>query len=79
MKQNSLQKQFMPGIIKGLLAMVLGFALIWHMWLPAAVAFVALLAVAIGHTFNYQRDYYIPAEEVVRVEDARTEALRSLT
>ncbi|MBO4122652.1 cytochrome o ubiquinol oxidase subunit I [Cupriavidus gilardii] len=78
------QKGFLPihmpkntgaGIILAGLSTVLGFALIWHMWLPAAVSFIALLAVAIGHTFNYQRDYYIPAEHVVRTEEERTRLL----
>jgi len=27
------------------------------------------------HTFNYKRDYHIPADEVVRTEDARTRLL----
>jgi cytochrome o ubiquinol oxidase subunit 1 len=63
------------GIILAGLSTVFGFAMIWHMWLPAVVSFVALLAVAIGHTFNYKRDYYIPAEEVVRVEAERTRLL----
>ncbi|MBO9544547.1 cytochrome o ubiquinol oxidase subunit I [Caulobacter sp.] len=67
------------GVILAGISTVLGFALIWHIWWLAAVSFVALAAAAIAHTFNFKRDYYIPAEEVVRVEDARTEALRSLT
>lgn len=67
------------GVVLAGISTVLGFALIWHIWWLAAVAFVALVASAIAHTFNFKRDYYIPAEEVVRVEDARTEALRSLT
>jgi len=29
----------------------------------------------IVHTFNYDREYYLPADEVVRVEDARSRAL----
>ena len=45
-----------------------GFGLIWYIWWLAALSFVALLAVAIGHTFNYNRDFYIPAEDVVRTE-----------
>jgi len=49
-----------------------GFALIWRMWLPAAVAFAGALATAIIHTFNYERDFYVPAEEVAHVERART-------
>jgi cytochrome o ubiquinol oxidase subunit 1 len=67
------------GVILAGISTVLGFALIWHIWWLAALSFVALVATAIAHTFNFKRDYYIPAEEVVRVEDARTEALRSLT
>jgi cytochrome o ubiquinol oxidase subunit 1 len=65
------------GIILAGLSTVLGFALIWQMWLLVIVAFVALLAVAIGHTFNYNRDYHIPANEVARVEALRTEQLAS--
>ena len=34
-----------------------------------------LIAVAIGHTFNYKRDFYIPAETVAATEDARTKLL----
>ncbi len=63
------------GIILAGLATVMGFALIWYIWWLAAVSFVALLAVAIGHTFNYHRDFHIPADEVVRTEDARTRVL----
>jgi cytochrome o ubiquinol oxidase subunit I len=56
------------GVILSALAMVVGFAMIWYIWWLAALSFVALLAVAIGHTFNYNRDYHIPPEEVERTE-----------
>ncbi|MFC5547002.1 cytochrome o ubiquinol oxidase subunit I [Massilia aerilata] len=56
---------------------VLGFGIIWHMWLLVAVAFVATVAVTIYHTFNYKRDYYIPAEEVARTEEAHTRLLEA--
>ncbi|MFC5475622.1 cytochrome o ubiquinol oxidase subunit I [Paraherbaspirillum soli] len=63
-------------IIAGLSA-VCGFALIWQMWLLAGVGFVAMLAAIIIHTFNYNRDYYISADEVVRTEGERTRLLAS--
>jgi cytochrome o ubiquinol oxidase subunit 1 len=63
------------GIIIAGFAFVLGFAMIWHMFLIAGLAFLGLLVTAIGHTFNYKRDYYIPADEVARTETARTEEL----
>jgi cytochrome o ubiquinol oxidase subunit 1 len=59
------------GFVIAALCAVCGFALIWHMWLPAGGAFVAILAAVIVHTFNYKRDFYIPAVEVARVESAR--------
>ena len=42
-----------------------------------ASASSALIVAAIVHTFNYNRDYYIPADEVVRTENARTRLLAS--
>src|SRR5690606_11753016 len=63
------------GIVLAGLSGVLGFALIWHMWPLAVLAFAALIGVTIAHTFNYQRDHYVPAEEVVRCEAARTALL----
>lgn len=65
------------GFIIAALSAVCGFALIWQMWLPAGAGFVAILAAIIIHTFNYNRDYYIPADEVVRTEDERTRLLGS--
>ncbi|MDV3459291.1 cytochrome o ubiquinol oxidase subunit I [Sphingomonas sp. HF-S4] len=63
------------GVILSGLALVLGFAMIWYMWWLAALSAVGLLVYAIFHTFNYDRDYFIPAEEVTQTEDARTKLL----
>ncbi|GAA4712211.1 cytochrome o ubiquinol oxidase subunit I [Sphingomonas lutea] len=63
------------GVVLAGLATVLGFAMVWYIWWLAAVAVAGLLAVAIGHSFNYNRDYYIPVEEVKREEQARTQQL----
>ncbi|MHA6203746.1 cytochrome o ubiquinol oxidase subunit I [Dyella soli] len=63
------------GIIMAGLSFLFGFAMIWYMWPLAAISFFLLLAVAIGHTFNYHRDYYIPAADVARVEATRSELL----
>jgi cytochrome o ubiquinol oxidase subunit 1 len=63
------------GVVLAGLAAVLGFAMIWYIWWLAAVAFAGLIAVAIGHSFNYDRDYYIDADVVKRDEQARTRLL----
>ena len=63
------------GVILSALAAILGFAMIWYMWWLAALAFVGLFVVAIGHSFNYDRDYYIPAGDVSDNEGTRTRLL----
>jgi cytochrome o ubiquinol oxidase subunit 1 len=63
------------GVILAAISTALAFGLIWYMWWLVAVSFVGLIATAIGHTFNYKRDFYIPAETVATTEDARTKLL----
>ncbi|WP_399677365.1 cytochrome o ubiquinol oxidase subunit I [Xenophilus sp.] len=63
------------GVVISVLSLVCGFALIWHMWPLAAASFAATVLAAIVHTFNYQRDYHIPAAEVAATEEARTRLL----
>jgi cytochrome o ubiquinol oxidase subunit I len=63
------------GVIIAGLATICGFALIWYIWWLAALSFIGVLAAVIIHTFNYDRDFHIPADEVVQVEDARTQLL----
>jgi len=60
------------GMLLALLATTLGFGLIWHIWWLALGSFVALIGSAIYHTFNFDRDYYLPAEEVAETEARRT-------
>ncbi|MGM3262671.1 cytochrome o ubiquinol oxidase subunit I, partial [Klebsiella pneumoniae] len=63
------------GFIIGILNIPLGFALVWHIWWLAIASAVAVLAVAIAHSFNNDRDFYVSAEEVQEVEDLRTRQL----
>jgi cytochrome o ubiquinol oxidase subunit 1 len=63
------------GFILAALSAIFGFAMIWHIWWLAALGFVSVLAAAIAHTFNYQRDFEIAAMEVERIEDGRTRVL----
>ncbi|MCW5298951.1 cytochrome o ubiquinol oxidase subunit I [Herbaspirillum lusitanum] len=65
------------GFIIAALSAVIGFGLIWQMWLLAGAGFIALMAAIITHTFNYKRDYYISADDVVLTEANRTRLLDS--
>ena len=58
------------GVILSAISLVLGFAMVWYIWWLAAISFVALIGYAIYHTFDYNRDYFIPANEVARIEAA---------
>ncbi|WP_116090085.1 cytochrome o ubiquinol oxidase subunit I [Sphingomonas crusticola] len=62
------------GVILSALALVLGFAMVWYIWWLAAVSALGLFVVAIGHTFNYARDYFLSADEVARTEARRLAA-----
>jgi len=68
-------KNTAAGVVLSLIATVCGFGLIWHIWWMVIGSFALLLAASIAHTFNYDRDYYIPAEDVTRVEDERSRNL----
>ncbi len=59
------------GVIMSAIALVLGFAMIWYMWWLAALSLAVLLIYSIAHTFNYDRDFFIPADDVAREEQAR--------
>jgi cytochrome o ubiquinol oxidase subunit 1 len=56
------------GFVLAMISGVLGFALVWQIWWLAAGSFVALVATAIAHTFNYHRLGLIPAAEVSAIE-----------
>ncbi|CAB5671756.1 Ubiquinol oxidase subunit 1 [Delftia tsuruhatensis] len=63
------------GVVIAALSTVFGFAMIWHMWPLAIASFAATVLASIIHTFNYKRDYYIPAAEVSATEELRTQQL----
>jgi cytochrome o ubiquinol oxidase subunit 1 len=63
------------GFVLAVLSTVFGFAMVWYMWWLAIASFIGLVGYAIYHTFNYQREFHLSREEVVRTEDERTALL----
>ena len=59
------------GVVISLFAGVLCFALIWHIWWLAGVGLVGVIASFIARTYNRDVDYWVPASEVERIENAR--------
>ena len=68
-------KNTWAGFVLAMIAALCGFAVIWHVWWLAISSFLALVATVIVHTFDYARDFNIPASQVVETENARTRML----
>ena len=56
------------GFILSLFCGLFGFAMVWHMWIPAAVGIFGVIATVIIRTFNTNTDYYIKADTVRQTE-----------
>ncbi|CAM2914448.1 MULTISPECIES: cytochrome o ubiquinol oxidase subunit I [Methylobacterium] len=74
-KPIHMPKNTASGAILAGLNFTFGLAMVWYVWWLAALSFVAIIVVAILHTFNYNRDFYIPADTVSRTEGQRTREL----
>lgn len=56
------------GFIIAVFAGILGFALVWHMWIPGLIGFFGMIITMIGRTFSTDTDYYVDAEVVRKTE-----------
>ncbi len=65
------------GVVLAALSTALGFAMIWHVWWLASASLAAIVVYAIYQSFDYDRDYHIPAEQVAAIEHARSERLEA--
>ncbi|PXW27201.1 cytochrome o ubiquinol oxidase subunit I [Paraburkholderia caballeronis] len=59
------------GFVIAAFCMLLSFSLVWHMWLFAAVGIVGAIVTFIVRSYDQDVDYYVPAAEVARIENAR--------
>lgn len=57
------------GIYLTALGTMFGFAMIWYIWWLAISCFFGAIAILIKHSFNDNIDYYVPIEEIERIED----------
>ena len=66
------------GFIIGVVSGGLGFGLIWHIWWLAGLSLLIMIGTGIAHSFNEDRDYYVPADEVKAIEDANLAKLKAV-
>ena len=67
-KPITLPKNTPLGFLIGMASLVLGAALIWHIWWLAIVSFVAIVVFAIVRGMDDFAEYTIPAAEVMRMD-----------
>ena len=65
------------GVALGVLAFLLGFAMVWHIWWMAIVSAVGMWAVIIARTYNDDTEYRLSAGDVEKIENQRYQALAS--
>ena len=63
-------KNTAAGVVIAGLSTALGFALVWHMWVLAAIGLVGVIATFVRRSYDRDVDYYVPAAEVKRIEEA---------
>jgi cytochrome o ubiquinol oxidase subunit 1 len=56
------------GPIVGAFSLMMGFALVWHIWWMAPLGLLGIVLSIIVHSFNENRAYYVPAEDIARIE-----------
>ncbi len=64
------------GFVISMWGLLLCFALVWHMWAVAAGSLVAIVITFVVRSYDRDVDFYIPAAEVERIENARYERLQ---
>ena len=59
------------GFIIAAFSLLFGFAIVWHMWVFAAVGLAGMIVTFIVRSYDQDVDYWVPAAEVERIENAR--------
>src|SRR5262249_57534467 len=62
------------GVICAFFAFFLGFAMIWHIWWLAALAFIGAFLTFVAFAWRNRDEYRIPATEVARIDHANRSA-----
>ncbi|MCW6026898.1 cytochrome o ubiquinol oxidase subunit I [Stenotrophomonas sp. SRS1] len=74
-RQDTYEDIHMPrntasGVVISVFSLVLCFALVWHMWVLAGIGLIGVIATFVLRSYDRDVDYYVPAAEVKRIEDA---------
>jgi cytochrome o ubiquinol oxidase subunit 1 len=62
------------GFVTAFFAVIMGFALIWHIWWMAVAGLAGIVSTALVHAWRVDGEIEIPVETLAAVERARPEA-----
>jgi cytochrome o ubiquinol oxidase subunit 1 len=69
-------KNTSAGVFIGAFGLVMCFALIWHIWWLSIVGFVGMIGSFIVRAYDRDVDYWVPAAEVERIENAHFDKMQ---
>lgn len=69
-------KNTAAGVIISAFCLIFGFAMVWHIWWLAIIGFAGIIATWIGKSFDDNVDYYVPVEEIKRIENQHYDELK---
>ena len=61
------------GVFISFFAVVMGFALIWHIWWMAIIGFIGAVVSGLAHSWRLDSEFEVSAEEVAATERARAQ------
>jgi len=70
-------KNTWAGIVISGFSLVMGFAMVWHIWWMAILGVAGMVGSLIVYSFDKKKDYYVEVEEIERIEKQRYQNLRS--
>jgi cytochrome o ubiquinol oxidase subunit 1 len=62
------------GFVMAFFAVIMGFALIWHIWWMAATGLVGIVAGVLVHAWRIEDEVEIPIESLAALERGRPQA-----
>jgi cytochrome o ubiquinol oxidase subunit 1 len=65
------------GLVMGAFGLLLGFALVWHIWWLAIAGLGGMVATFIRRSFDADTDYFVPPARIALIEDQHFQRLAS--
>jgi cytochrome o ubiquinol oxidase subunit 1 len=63
------------GVVLGVLAFLIGFAIVWHIWWMVIACALGVWVIIIARAWDDDAEYLLPAGEVEKIEEQRHQAM----